>query len=71
MAEELGHTVTELKPSLVPLECHEGFCSKLSGLSLEEKSEYNVAFPGIVDALNGQIADYSFTTGIARLKRLC
>lgn len=35
MAEELGHTVTELKPSLVPLECHEGFCSKLSGLSLK------------------------------------
>ncbi len=34
MARELGHTVTELKPSLVPLCCHEGFCSKLSGLSL-------------------------------------
>ena len=25
MAKELGHTVTELKPSLVPLCCHEGF----------------------------------------------
>ncbi len=35
MAKELGHTVTELKPSLVPLCCHEGFCSKLSGLSLK------------------------------------
>ena len=35
MAKELGHTVTEIKPSLVPLECHEGFCSKLSGLSLK------------------------------------
>lgn len=35
MASELGHTVTELKPSLVPLCCHEGFCSKLSGLSLK------------------------------------
>ncbi len=35
MAIELGHTVTELKPSLVPLCCHEGFCSKLSGLSLK------------------------------------
>ena len=35
MAQELGHTITELKPSLVPLECHEGFCSKLSGLSLK------------------------------------
>ncbi len=35
MAKELGHTVTELKPSLVPLCCHEGFCTKLSGLSLK------------------------------------
>lgn len=35
MAKELGHTVTPLKPSLVPMECHEGFCSKLSGLTLK------------------------------------
>ncbi len=35
MAEVLGHTVTELKPSLVPLNIHEGFCTKLSGLSLK------------------------------------
>lgn len=34
-AKDLGHTVTEPLPSLVPLECHEGFCSKLSGLSLK------------------------------------
>ncbi len=35
MASELGHTVTDLSPSLVPLECHEGFCTHLSGLSLK------------------------------------
>lgn len=35
MAKDLGHTVTELKPSLVPLNCHEGFCSRLAGLSLK------------------------------------
>lgn len=35
MAEELGHTVTELKPSLVPLNIHEGFCTALAGLSLK------------------------------------
>lgn len=35
MAKELGHTVTELKPSLVPLTIHEGFCTRLSGLSLK------------------------------------
>ncbi len=34
-AKNLGHTITELAPSLVPIECHEGFCSKLSGLSLK------------------------------------
>lgn len=35
MAEKLGISVTDLKPSLVPIVCHEGFCSKLSGLSLK------------------------------------
>ena len=35
IAKALGHTVTDIKPSLVPLECHEGFCSRLSGLSLK------------------------------------
>ncbi len=35
LAQNLGHTVTEIKPSLVPLCCHEGFCSHLSGLSLK------------------------------------
>ncbi len=35
MAQSLGHSVTELQPSLVPLVCHEGFCERLSGLSLK------------------------------------
>ena len=35
IAQSLNHTVTDIRPSLVPLECHEGFCSKLSGLSLK------------------------------------
>ena len=35
MAQKLGHTVTELKPSLVPLTIHEGFCTHLAGLSLK------------------------------------
>ncbi len=34
LAEEAGHTVIAPKPSLVPLEAHEGFCSRLQGLSL-------------------------------------
>ena len=35
LAEKLGHTVTEILPSLVPLKIHEGFCTKLMGLSLK------------------------------------
>ncbi|NMP37907.1 MAG: NAD(P)/FAD-dependent oxidoreductase [Clostridiales bacterium] len=34
LARSAGHTVTPLKPSLVPLEVHEGWCSQLTGLSL-------------------------------------
>ncbi len=34
-AEALGHTVTELRPSLVPIMTKEGLCSKLCGLSLK------------------------------------
>lgn len=34
MARELGHTVTSLRPSLVGVECAEGYCTRLQGLSL-------------------------------------
>ena len=34
LAKQAGHTVTDLKPSLVPLECHEGWCTEAQGLSL-------------------------------------
>ncbi|MBE6727757.1 MAG: NAD(P)/FAD-dependent oxidoreductase [Ruminococcaceae bacterium] len=35
IAQKLGHTITPITASLIPLECHEGFCSRLSGLSLK------------------------------------
>lgn len=35
IAEELGHTVTPLRPSLIRLEIREGFCTRLSGLTLK------------------------------------
>lgn len=38
LAKQMGHTVTELKPSLVPLVCHEGWCSDVMGLSLKNIS---------------------------------
>lgn len=34
-AKELGHTVTEISPSLVPLETNEDFCREMMGLSLK------------------------------------
>lgn len=34
LAEKTGHTIIEPKPSLVPLEVHEGWCSSVMGLSL-------------------------------------
>lgn len=35
MASALGHTVTDISPSLAPLNIHEGFCVLLMGLSLK------------------------------------
>jgi len=35
LAKALGHTVTNLTPSLIGLDCHEGFCTRLAGLSLK------------------------------------
>lgn len=37
-AKKLGHTVTDIKPSLVPLEFKEAYISKLMGLSLRNVS---------------------------------
>ena len=34
-AKMLGHTVSEVTGSLVPMNCHEGFCTHLSGLTLK------------------------------------
>lgn len=35
MAQELGHTVTERRPSLVPLESDDDYCAKMQGFSLK------------------------------------
>lgn len=34
MAQELGHTVTERRPSLVPLESNDEYCAQMQGFSL-------------------------------------
>ena len=35
IAKTLGHSVSEISGSLVPMECHEGFCTRLTGLTLK------------------------------------
>ncbi len=35
LARQAGHTMIEPRPSLVPLEAHEGWCSELQGLALK------------------------------------
>ncbi len=60
MAKDLGHTITELKPSLVPLVCHEGFCSKLSGLSLKNVT-LSVFEEGRKKALFSEMGEMLFT----------
>ena len=60
MAVELGHTVTALTPSLVPMECHEGFCSKLSGLSLKNVT-LSVFEEGRKKAVFSELGEMLFT----------
>ena len=48
LARQAGHTVTPLRPSLVSLECHEGFCTDLQGLTLK-----NVRIK-VVDTVSGK-----------------
>ena len=38
LAKQAGHTIIPTKPSLVPLECHEGWCSEAAGLTLKNVS---------------------------------
>ena len=38
LAKQAGHNITDIVPSLVPLEIHEGFCSDLMGLSLRNSA---------------------------------
>jgi predicted Rossmann fold flavoprotein len=60
MAQKLGHTVTELKPSLVPLTIHEGFCTHLAGLSLKNVT-FTVLENGKKKPLFSEMGEMLFT----------
>ncbi len=50
LAKQAGHTVTKLKPSLVPIVTKEGYCADMMGLSLK-----NVVLT-VTDKNNGKLA---------------
>ena len=50
LAKQAGHTISECRPSLVPLVAHEGFCTALMGLSLR-----NIAIKVIDTENNNEI----------------
>ena len=65
MAKALGHTVTDLTPSLVGLDCHEGFCTRLAGLSLKNVT-LSVFEDGKKKPLYKELGEMLFThTGIS------
>ncbi len=64
-AKALGHTVTPLTPSLIGLECHEGFCTRLAGLSLKNVT-LSVFEKGKTKPLYKELGEMLFThTGIS------
>ncbi|MBQ6717621.1 MAG: NAD(P)/FAD-dependent oxidoreductase [Clostridia bacterium] len=65
MAKMLGHMVMSLTPSLVGLECHEGFCTRLAGLSLKNVT-LSVFESGKKKPLYKEMGEMLFThTGIS------
>ena len=59
-ARKLGHTIVPIKPSLVPLEIHEGFCTKLSGLTLKNVT-LKVFEEGKEKPVFGELGEMLFT----------
>ena len=65
MAKVLGHTVTELSPSLIDIRCHEGFCTNLAGLSLKNVV-FSVFYKGKKKPIFKELGEMLFThTGIS------
>ena len=59
MAEALGHTVTPLRPSLVPLECHDDCCGEMQGFSL--KNVTLRVFNGKNERIFSELGEMMFT----------
>lgn len=60
MAEKLGHTITELRPALVPIMIRENFCSRLCGLSLRNVT-LTVQKAGVKKPVFSELGEMMFT----------
>ncbi len=60
LAISLGHTVTELRPSLVPIMTKESFCSRLCGLSLKNVT-LSLYLEGKKKPLYSELGEMMFT----------
>ncbi len=60
MAERLGHTVTPLRPALVPIMIREGFCTRLCGLSLKNVT-LTVKKQGVKKPIYSEMGEMMFT----------
>ncbi len=59
-AKALGHTVTELRPSLVPIMTKENFCTRLCGLSLKNVT-LSLYIEGKKKAIYSELGEMMFT----------
>ena len=60
IAERLGHTVTELRPALVPIMISENFCTRLCGLSLKNV-KLTVHKEGVKKPIYSELGEMMFT----------
>ncbi len=60
MAEKLGHTVTALRPALVPIMIRENFCTRLCGLSLKNVT-LTVYKEGVKKPIYSDLGEMMFT----------
>ncbi len=60
MAKSLGHTVTALRPGLVPMMINENFCSRLCGLSLKNVT-LTVTKQGTKKPIYSELGEMMFT----------
>ena len=60
LAKQAGHTIKEIKPSLVPIECKGDMCARLQGLSLKNVN-FSVYFKNCKKPVFSELGEMLFT----------